>query len=138
MSSLNLRGRLLGAGVALAVTAAGVVALVAAPSQVSYSNAPANAQPAAVPVSMAVVEQREAALWDEFSGRLEAVDRVEVRSRVAGAVLSVHFREGALVKEGDLLITIDAAPYAAEVDRLQAQLASAQARGPVAKGGGRA
>ena len=44
-------------------------------------------------------------LWDEFSGRLEAVERVEVRSRVAGAVQAVHFREGALVKQGDLLVT---------------------------------
>ena len=42
--------------------------------------------PAATPVSVAVVEQRDVALWDEFSGRLEAVERVEVRSRVAGAV----------------------------------------------------
>ena len=54
--------------------------------------------------------------WDEFSGRLEAVERVDVRSRVAGAVQAVHFREGALVKQGDLLVTIDPAPYAAEVD----------------------
>jgi len=67
-------------------------------------------------------------LWEEFSGRLEAVERVEVRSRVAGAVQSVHFREGALVAEGDLLITIDPAPYAAEVDRAEAQVSAAQAR----------
>jgi len=95
-------------------------------------NAQANAQPGqapqAVPVSVATVEQRNVEVWDEFSGRLEAVERVEVRSRVAGALLSVHFREGALVKQGDLLITIDPAPYAAEVDRLKAQLAAAQAR----------
>ena len=62
-------------------------------------------------------------VWDEFSGRLEAVERVEVRSRVAGAVQAVHFREGALVKQGDLLITIDPAPYAAEVERAEAQVA---------------
>ena len=67
------------------------------------------------------------ALWDEFSGRLEAIERVEVRSRVAGAVQSVHFREGALVKQNDLLITIDPAPYAAEVERADAQ-ARAQRR----------
>ena len=63
--------------------------------------------PPATPVSVAVVEQRDVAMWDEFSGRLEAVERVEVRSRVAGAVQAVHFREGALVKQGDLLVTID-------------------------------
>src|SRR5256884_3491956 len=52
--------------------------------------------------------------------RLEAVERVDIRSRVAGAVQAVHFREGALVKQGDLLITIDPAPYAAEVERAEA------------------
>jgi multidrug efflux system membrane fusion protein len=94
----------------------------------AQANAPAAAAPQATPVSVAVVEQRNVEIWDEFSGRLEAVERVEVRSRVAGAVQSVHFREGALVKQGDLLITIDPAPYQAEVDRAQAQLASAEAR----------
>lgn len=89
-------------------------------------------EPAAPPTTScaatARVEQRDVAIWDEFSGRLEAIERVEVRSRVAGAVQSVHFREGALVKRDDLLITIDPAPYAAEVDRLQAQVAAAEAR----------
>jgi multidrug efflux system membrane fusion protein len=89
---------------------------------------PAAAAPAAVPVSVATVERREVTPYDEFSGRLEAVDRVDVRPRVAGAVLSVHFTEGALVHAGDLLVTIDPAQYAAEVDRAQAQVASAQAR----------
>jgi multidrug efflux system membrane fusion protein len=56
------------------------------------------------------------------------VERVDVRSRVAGAVQAVHFREGALVKKGDLLITIDPAPYAADVERAEAQVAAAQAR----------
>jgi multidrug efflux system membrane fusion protein len=89
---------------------------------------PAAAAPAAVPVSVATVERRDVTPYDEFSGRLEAVDRVDVRPRVAGAVLSVHFTEGALVHAGDLLVTIDPAQYAAEVDRAQAQVASAQAR----------
>ncbi len=48
--------------------------------------------------------------WDEFSGRLVAVERVELRPRVGGAVKAVHFREGALVKQGDLLVTIDPSP----------------------------
>jgi multidrug efflux system membrane fusion protein len=56
------------------------------------------------------------------------VERVEIRSRVAGAVKSVHFREGSLVKQGDLLITIDPDPYAAEVARVEAQAGAAQAR----------
>jgi multidrug efflux system membrane fusion protein len=89
---------------------------------------PAAAQPAAVPVPVATVEESEVSIWDEFSGRLEAVERVDVRSRVAGAVQSVHFVEGALVKRGDLLITIDPAPYAADEERAAAQAVAAQAR----------
>jgi multidrug efflux system membrane fusion protein len=100
----------------------------------AQANAPdASAQPQATPVSVAVVTASDVATWDEFSGRLEAVERVDVRSRVAGAVQSVHFREGAIVKQGDLLITIDPAPYAAEVDRAEAQVVSAQARATYAK-----
>src|SRR3954469_12870130 len=90
------------------------------------ASAPPAEQPVAVTV--AVVEPRQATLWDEFSGRLEAVDRVEVRPRVAGAILATNFTEGALVKAGDVLFTIDPAPYAAEVDKAQAQLEAAKAR----------
>ena len=92
------------------------------------ANANANGAPQATPVSVAAVAESEVTAWDEFSGRLEAVERVDVRSRVAGAVQAVHFREGALVKKGDLLITIDPAPYAAETERAEAQVAAAQAR----------
>jgi len=92
------------------------------------ANANANGAPQATPVSVAAVAETEVTAWDEFSGRLEAVERVDVRSRVAGAVQAVHFREGALVKKGELLITIDPAPYAAEAERAEAQVAAAQAR----------
>ena len=89
---------------------------------------PAAAQPQALPVPVAVIDQQEVLTWDEFSGRLEAVERVDVRSRVAGQVKSVHFTEGAIVKSGDLLVRIDPDPYAAEVERAQAQVVAAQAR----------
>ena len=128
MSIWRFRKPLLGAGIAFAVTAAAATGLLVSQSNVSHSNTPTSAQPAATPVSAALVEQRDVTLWDEFSGRLEAVERVEVRSRVSGAVLEAHFREGALVKKGDLLVTIDPAPYAAEVQRAEAQVAAAQAR----------
>src|SRR3569833_422306 len=98
-------------------------------------NAPSAATPEqAVAVTVAVVEPRQATLWDEFSGRLEAVDRVEVRPRVAGAILATNFTEGALVKAGDVLFTIDPAPNAAEVDKAQAQLEAAKARAAFAAG----
>ncbi len=86
------------------------------------------AVPPAVPVSVAQVLQQDVTLWNEFSGRLEAVQRVDVRPRVSGAVQAVHFKEGALVKAGDLLFTVDPAPYAAEVDRAEAQVVAARAR----------
>jgi multidrug efflux system membrane fusion protein len=93
----------------------------------------AAAQPQATPVPVAVIEEHEVTTWDEFSGRLEAVERVDIRSRVAGAVKSVHFVEGALVKRGDLLVRIDPDPYAADVERAQAQVVAAQARVNYAK-----
>ncbi len=80
------------------------------------------------PVSVTTVEARDAETWDEFSGRLEAVERVDLRPRVAGQISAIHFREGALVKAGDTLVTIDPAPYAAEVERLSGAVAAAEAQ----------
>jgi membrane fusion protein, multidrug efflux system len=128
------RGRLWAAGLALLFTAAGAGAYLNLTPQRAGADAPLNNAPQAVPVSVAIVEPRDTVLWDEFSGRLEAVERVEVRPRVAGAVHAVHFREGALVKQGDLLVTIDPAEYAAEVERAQAQVLAAEARLVLARG----
>ena len=118
------------------VLAAGVVAallLVDVPFGRTQAEGLPQTPPPAVAVSVATVEPRSAVLWDEFSGRLEAVERVDVRSRVAGALKAVHFREGALVRQGDLLITIDPDPYAAEVERSEAQLVAAEARVTLAR-----
>lgn len=86
------------------------------------------AQTPAVPVTVAAVNPRKVTTWQEFSGRLEAVDRVQIRPRVAGVIQSVHFREGGLVKAGDLLVTIDPEPYKAEVAQAEGQVASAEAK----------
>lgn len=129
MRHVFFRKRVLGTVVALA----GALALWTVTSTGAEPGKPEKATPAAVPVSVAVVERRDVSTWDEFSGRLEAVGRVDVRSRVAGAVQAVHFREGALVKQGDLLITIDPAPYAAEVERSEAQVSAAEAGLKLAK-----
>ena len=119
--------RLWAAGIGVVALTA-VAAAVSAPWATKVEAAPAPAQPTATPVSVATVAVRDVATWDEFSGRLEAVERVDIRSRVAGTVQAVHFREGSLVKAGELLVTIDPAPYAAAVDRAEAQVAAAQAR----------
>jgi membrane fusion protein, multidrug efflux system len=116
--------------IAVAVAAAlTVLALSAGVMTLRTSHAAAAAAaPQATPVMVATVVQSEVSTWDDFSGRLEAVERVDVRSRVAGAVQSIHFQEGSLVKAGDLLVAIDPAPYVADADRAQAQVAAAQAR----------
>lgn len=124
LSSLPQRWRT----AAIAAAAIAAVGGAAFGLQASAQAPAAPTAPPAIPVSVAQVVQQDVALWDEFSGRLEAVQRVDIRPRVAGAVQAVHFREGALVKKGDLLFSVDPAPFAAEVDRAQAQVVAAQAR----------
>lgn len=128
MSKTSFRTTRWISAIALAGAAVGLAVLLTAPNGGQTQQAEKNVPPQATPVSVAVVEQRDVVVWDEFSGRLEAIERVDVRSRVAGAIQRVHFREGALVKQGDLLITIDQAPFAAEVERSNAQVAGAEAR----------
>ena len=72
-------------------------------------------------VTVAHVIERDVTEWDEFTGRLEAVDTVDVRPRVSG-YRRVRFHEGAIVRRGDLLFQIDPRPFQAEVDRLRAEL----------------
>ncbi|WP_248798683.1 multidrug efflux RND transporter periplasmic adaptor subunit MexE [Pseudomonas sp. MWU13-2105] len=81
----------------------------------------------AAKVSVAKVIEQPVNEWDEFTGRLEAPETVEIRPRVSGQIDSVAFTEGALVKKGDLLFQIDPRPYQAEVHRLEAQLQQARA-----------
>ncbi|HEY3600036.1 MAG TPA: efflux RND transporter periplasmic adaptor subunit [Paraburkholderia sp.] len=81
----------------------------------------------AAEVDVATVVQKTITDWQSYSGRLEAVDKVDVRPQVPGTIVSVNFKDGALVKKGDTLFVIDPRPYQAEVDRAAAQLAAAQA-----------
>jgi multidrug efflux system membrane fusion protein len=111
------------AAAGLSVVATAIISL-----QGGRAEATASSAPPAPQVSVATVSETDVTAWDEFSGRLEAVERVEIRSRVAGAVQAVHFREGSLVHRGDLLITIDPSPYQAEVERAEVQVGAAQAR----------
>lgn len=97
------------------------------PSPVNAAQA-ADTPPAAAEVNVATVLSQTITDWQSYSGRLEAVDHVEVRPLVAGTIVAVYFKDGALVKKGDALFAIDPRPYVAEVDRATAQLAAAQAR----------
>ncbi|MBX9457967.1 MAG: efflux RND transporter periplasmic adaptor subunit [Rhizobium sp.] len=127
MTSKSKRWALLGAGMGIAASFGTAALFLDLPmSTVAVAAAPVEAP--AIPVTVALVEARDITTWEEFSGRLEAVDRVQIRSRVDGAIQSVNFREGALVKAGDLLFTIDPAPYQAAVAQAQGQVASAKAK----------
>jgi len=77
--------------------------------------------PPAPSVTVAPVEQREIVEWDEFTGRTEPVDSVEVRPRVSGYIQEVRFQSGQLVKKGDVLFVIDPRWHQAEFDRLEAE-----------------
>src|SRR6266487_4535355 len=85
------------------------------------------------PVTANQPAQREVVEWDEYPGRLEAVEMVEVRARVSGYLQSIHFTDGVEVKKGDLLFVIDPRPYQAELDRARANLNQAQTRLELAK-----
>lgn len=89
------------------------------------------AGPPAPPPAMVTVARpidREVMEWDEYTGRLEAVETVEIRARVDGFIDSVSFAEGGAVKKGQLLFVIDPRPYQAELDRAQGEVARAKAQ----------
>jgi RND family efflux transporter MFP subunit len=93
----------------------------------------AQQQPTAAPppppkVTVSQPLNREVVEWEEYTGRLEAVESVEVRARVNGYLQSIHFKNGATVKQGDLLFVVDPRPYQAELERAKAELALANAR----------
>jgi RND family efflux transporter MFP subunit len=93
----------------------------------------AQQQPTAAPppppkVTVSQPTSREVVEWEEYTGRLEAVESVEVRARVNGYLQSIHFKNGATVKQGDLLFVIDPRPYQAELERAKAEVALANAR----------
>src|SRR5579871_309979 len=79
--------------------------------------------PPAPQVTVAKVITKPITEFDEFTGRFEAIDRVEIRPRVNGYISSVNFTEGSEVKKGDVLFVIDQRPYAADLKHAQAQLA---------------
>src|SRR3954462_72357 len=94
----------------------------------SCTRQPAADKPAAaVQVAVATPNKKAIVEWDEYVGRFDAVDFVEVRARVSGYLQSIHFEEGQIVNEGDLLFVIDPRPFAAELKRARAQVIEAKA-----------
>ncbi|NIC04909.1 efflux RND transporter periplasmic adaptor subunit [Billgrantia bachuensis] len=84
-------------------------------------------------VSVAQVLVEDVELWDAFTGRIEAVETVDLRPRVSGYIDSIHYTEGQEVEKGDVLFTIDPRPYRAELERAEAELQRAQARAELAR-----
>ena len=91
------------------------------------------AAPAPPPITVAQPVKRTVTDWDEFTGRFEAVEEVQVRARVGGFVTSVEFRDGAFVNTGDLLYVIDSRPFEAVAAQADGQLADARAKEELAK-----
>jgi len=115
----------------LALSLTGLIVLAAAYSTLSSRSAdakPASAAVQATPVGVAAVISRKVMDWHDYSGRLEAVERIDIRPQVSGTLAAVHFHDGAIVRQGDLLFTIDPRPFEAELARAQANLAAAEAQ----------
>ncbi|WP_350432029.1 efflux RND transporter periplasmic adaptor subunit [Shewanella sp. H8] len=89
--------------------------------------------PAAPEVSVATVINERITEWDQFTGRLQAPEKVILVPRVSGYIESVNFKEGALVNKGDVLFTIDSKVFAAEAERLEAELTSAMSANQLAR-----
>ncbi|WP_299820404.1 efflux RND transporter periplasmic adaptor subunit [uncultured Roseibium sp.] len=128
MTSKSNLWTLTGASLAVAVSVSAAALFVNLPATNPATAAGDTTEAPAVPVTVAEVASRQITMWEEFSGRLEAVDRVQIRSRVSGAIQSVDFREGSLVKAGDPLFTIDPEPFETAVTERQGQVALAEAQ----------
>src|SRR5215218_2999401 len=79
-------------------------------------------------VTVARPLQKNITEWDEYTGRFVAVETVEVRARVSGFVNSIHFKDGQLIKQGDLLFVIDPRPYQIAVEQAKAEVERARSR----------
>lgn len=104
-----------------------VVGVIAVLGSIFFSCIQGSAQQGALPVDVAKPLVRTIVDWDEYTGRFEAVQRVEIRPRVSGYIQEINFRDGQLVQKGDLLVTIDQRPFQTTLDSALAQLAAARA-----------
>src|SRR6202042_3191922 len=92
-------------------------------------------QPAAAapPVTDAQPVKRTVTDWDEFTGRFDAIEEVQVRARVGGFVTNVEFKDGDMVHAGDLLYIIDPRPFEAVAEQADGRLSDARAKVELAK-----
>jgi RND family efflux transporter MFP subunit len=105
-----------------------IVLFVSAAAIVSAASALAQSSPPPPPVTVAKPVVKDITEWDEFTGRFEATETVEIRSRVTGYLDKVLFKDGAMVKAGDPLFVIDQRPYKAAYDRALSSVVVSQSR----------
>lgn len=119
-----------GLTISAAVVAAGLIGFaLTAPD----SNGAAPMMPPPPAVSAAAVVSKSVTYWDEFPGRVTAIDNVEIRPRVGGYIDSVKFKEGDEVKKGDVLFVIDRRPFQAQASRAEAELVRARTQAELAR-----
>jgi multidrug efflux pump subunit AcrA (membrane-fusion protein) len=108
----------------------GLLVIVVAVALALFSGCKPPQQVAPPPPEVSIVQpvSKEVTEWDDFTGRLEPIKSVEVRPRVSGYLDSIHFKDGQVVKAGDLLFVIDPRPYEAEAERARAELKRAEAQ----------
>ncbi|MBL8670828.1 MAG: efflux RND transporter periplasmic adaptor subunit, partial [Alphaproteobacteria bacterium] len=94
----------------------------------SAPSAQKSGPPPAPPVTVAKPVVKDVMEWDEFTGRFEAAASVEVRARVGGYLESVHFKDGSIVKQGDLLFVIDRRPFQAAYNQAEATASATRTR----------
>lgn len=119
-----------GLTISAAVVAAGLIGFaLTAPD----SNGAAPMLPPPPAVSAAAVVSKSVTYWDEFPGRVTAIDNVEIRPRVGGYIDSVKFKEGDEVKKSDVLFVIDRRPFQAQASRAEAELVRARTQAELAR-----
>jgi multidrug efflux system membrane fusion protein len=122
-------------GIGLTVTAllagVGIAIMLIGPPPATATTPPQ--APRAVPVDVAVVRHMPVRLWTDFSARLTAVDRVELRPQISGTIVEVRFTDGEMVEKGQVLFVIDPRPYQASVDRAKAELGADRDRRTLAR-----
>ncbi|WP_037990757.1 efflux RND transporter periplasmic adaptor subunit [Thalassospira permensis] len=125
MQSRSKLRMLLSATAAIAAIAAGGYGL-STIGTADADEAVAQAAPQITPVTVQDVHSQSVRLWNNFSGRLSAVEEVQLRPQVSGAIVDIRFEDGQIVKQGDILAVIDPRTYKAAVDEAKAELAAAR------------
>lgn len=117
--------KLLLSAMAIAAIAGGVIVFQHSPLTSAVAQMPGGEMPP-MPVPVMDIQQKPVQIWKEFSGRLMAVDYVEIRPQVSGIIQKIHFQDGQIVQKGDLLMNIDPRPYEAAVAQARADVAAAK------------